>query len=198
MKRFAPLLAAALVALAAAPAAAANVKDDQYGALEAQLMPQGFVAGANYFIRIDSLEFDSRIVCLPTNFTRFFMGEAAFKFTPVLTDMIPVDIRPIVGLAGGMYIDETVAPAGGTGMANAYIALPIGARFTMPLSKSLVVSVEGLYNYELAQILPTQLGYSVARTHVEAAARMGALAGAVYYDAGKNWSGPGVRVGMNF
>ena len=200
-------LLAATTLFAVAPAAHAAplsvpMGDPFYVGLEAQLLSgKGLMTGAGFAGELDSLEMGGRILFYPQSFTQFFIGDASFMLAPRLGSLLdlelPVEIQPLAGLSGGMYMDEFVAPAGSTGTANAYIGVPIGARVMMGVG-SAVVSAQALYHYQVFDVMPTQYGYTTNRLHLEVDARLGDLAGGVYYETGAFLSGPGLKVGLNF
>jgi hypothetical protein len=217
---FALLAAALLLGAAVMPADAAPrteemaVEDVQppmgtpvYLGLGAQsLAGKGLMVGADMVAVLDGgLESTARLYFYPQGFTKFFTGDVSFSLAPRIGQLLelnlPVEIQPMAGLEGGMYIDDFIAPTTGTssgiGTANAYIGLPVGVRLMRSFGQ-FSVAVQGVYHYQLFDVLPAQYGYTTSRWHYEADARLGAIAGGVYYETGAFWSGPGVKVGLNF
>lgn len=204
MKPVAALLVAPLtLALGAAPALALSVAKPVYDPIhlgvEAQSVSgKGLMTGVTYAVNLDSLETGGRLIFYPQGFTKFFTGDYRIAFAPKLGGgLLPFTLQPIAGLEGGMYIDDFIAPAGGTGTANAYIAVPVGARATMGFG-AISASIEGIYHFQAFDVLPAQYGYDTSRLRLEAGARMGDLAGGVFVEQGKFWSGPGLKLGLNF
>lgn len=205
-------LATLLLPLAALPARAAEdlqppMGNPLYLGLGAQsLAGKGLMVGADMTAVLDeNLESTGRLYFYPQGFTKFFTGDVSFSLAPRLARLLglelPIEIQPMAGLEGGMYIDDFVAPTTGSnagiGTANAYIGLPIGGRVTAGFG-GVSVAAQATYHYQLFDVLPAQYGYTTSRWHYEADARLGSLAGGVFYETGAFWSGPGLKVGLNF
>jgi hypothetical protein len=213
-------LAALLLGAAVMPADAASRKEEMsvkdvepplgaplYVGLGAQSMAgKGLMVGADMVAVLDdNLESGVRLYFYPQGFTKFFAGDVSFSLAPRLGRLLdlelPIEIQPMAGLEGGMYMDDFVAPttgsSAGIGTANAYVGLPVGLRLMRSFGQ-FSVAVQGVYHYQLFDVLPTQYGYTTSRWHYEADARLGAVAGGVYYETGTIWSGPGLKVGLNF
>jgi hypothetical protein len=136
----------------------------------------------------------------PSDFTSLFLAEADVAFVGQTGGFFPLglNLMPLMGFGGGMYLGDFPDGAGGTTSdANAYLYAPIGLKYAIPLGP-LSVGARVIYYHRLFEVMSNRTGADPSRMHYELAARLGPLGGAVFYEAGTLLSGPGARVALTF
>jgi hypothetical protein len=215
-KRFLSLLAmsAALLPALAAPASAASgwgeglfgvlpalgamppeqmARGPLHFSMGAQQHPVHGMVGSALFSAVGPMAEGDASLVTTQGVINYFVAEAGARFIGQTGLFLPLNLMPVMGIEGAMYMLEPT-PGANTDV-GVPILMPLGLRYSLPIGIG-SVSAEAIYHRQIYDVIGGKSDFS--RVHYELGLRLGGFSVAAFHDDGSILAGPGARLGFNF